>query len=172
MAAFGRVAQPGTRPASPTDAPDSVRPSRKAVPFPAINVTARRVAVRAKQEEGPPAAAWQHAQNDTENRGTTIGSLQFHMVIFSVRIVRINIARQPDSFLDLAVVSLVLPDQQVPFRRSKVFVFFVALQFMQCNLLPDSAYFARHSRKKIRASDLLHRPQILRDAYFSMPKMS
>ncbi len=45
IAAFGRVSQPGTRSALPANTPDSVRPSRGAVPPPAVDVTARHVAV-------------------------------------------------------------------------------------------------------------------------------
>ena len=89
--------------------PLNALPSGKIVPLPAINVTARRVTVRAKQERRPPAVAGQHPPHDTQNRGALIGSLQFHM---APRVVRYT-ARQPHNFHDFAVVPFVLPHQQI-----------------------------------------------------------
>ena len=54
--------------------PDSVRPSRNAIPLPAVDVTARRVTVRAKQEERPPAVAGQHPPHDAQNSSARFSS--------------------------------------------------------------------------------------------------
>jgi hypothetical protein len=69
-------------------------------------VTARRVTGRAKQEESPPAVAGQHPPHDTKNCDALIAALQLHKI-------REAAVRQPHSFFNLAVMSLVLPDQQI-----------------------------------------------------------
>jgi hypothetical protein len=67
--------------------------------------------VRAKQEEGPPAVAGQHPPHDTQSDGALIGALQLHIIVaFSPAGDKVQ---QPHRFHDLAVVSLILPDQQV-----------------------------------------------------------
>jgi hypothetical protein len=74
-------------------------------------VTAGRFAARAKQEERPSAVAGQHPPYDTQDRGALICSLQLHVIVtFSPARDKV---RQPHSFPDLALVSLVLPDQQI-----------------------------------------------------------
>jgi len=74
-------------------------------------MTARRVAVGTDQQKGPPTIPGQHAPDEAQNCGTSIGPLQFHVVVCSVAVVRINVVPQPHGFLDFAAVSLVLPDQ-------------------------------------------------------------
>jgi len=108
VAALGRVTQHRAGAASPTDAPNYVRPSRKAIPFPSVNETARYLAVRTKQQERPSAIARQLSPYDTQNRGARISALQLHVTRITVRM-----ARQPHRFHDPAVVSLIFPDQQI-----------------------------------------------------------
>jgi hypothetical protein len=108
MATFGRLAKPGAGSAFPRDSHDSIRQHRKTIPFPTINETARSVAVQAKQEEGWPAVARQPAPDDTENGDAPIGSLKLHVILRCAGIVRVNIAREPHRFFDLAV-QVILP---------------------------------------------------------------
>jgi len=79
------------------------------IPFPAIDVMAWAIAGGTGQQQRTPAVPWQHPPDDTQNCSAPIGSLQLRMIGGAVRTYA---ARQPHSFLDLAV-SLVLPDQQV-----------------------------------------------------------
>ena len=59
-----------------------------------------------EQEERPPAVAGQHPPRGTQKCGTPIGSRQLHKIGEAA-------VRQPHSFHDLAVVFLILPDQQM-----------------------------------------------------------
>lgn len=88
----------------------TLRPSRNAVPFPSVDVTPRRLTVRAKQEECPPAIAGQRPPHDTQNCGALIGALQLHVIVaFSTTRDKV---RQPHNFHDLAIVSVILPDHR------------------------------------------------------------
>jgi len=74
-------------------------------------MTARHLAVRAKQEERPPAVAGQRPQHNPQNCGALIGALQLRVTVgfFPAR----DKARHPHRFHDLAVVSVILPGQQI-----------------------------------------------------------
>jgi hypothetical protein len=76
-------------------------------------VTARDVAVGTVQQQSTGAVSWQRAPHDTQNCGLSIGALQFYIVVCHARIARLNIPRHPHSFFNLAVVYLILPDEQV-----------------------------------------------------------
>jgi len=76
-------------------------------------VAARRVAVGTDQQQSPRTVPRKRPPDETQDRDTSIGSFQFHMVVRSLGVVRIKVATQPNSFFDFAVMSLVLPDQQI-----------------------------------------------------------
>src|SRR5260370_7737340 len=75
IAAFAGVAQLSARAAPPTDTPDSVRPSRNAVPFPTVDVTAGLLAAWTQQEERPPPIPGQRPPHQAENPGALIPAL-------------------------------------------------------------------------------------------------
>src|SRR5260370_9466920 len=80
LAAFAGVAQLSARAAPPTDTPDSVRPSRNAVPFPTVDVTAGLLAAWTEQEERPPAIAGQRPPHHAEKPRAVLGALQLHAI--------------------------------------------------------------------------------------------
>src|SRR5215469_11571982 len=97
MAALGRVAQLGAWAASPTDAPNPIRPSRVAIPFPSINKTAQPSAARTKKEQCTTSVSWQRPPHNSQDGDTPIGSLQFHMLCQN-GVARVSVAGQSHSF--------------------------------------------------------------------------